>query len=223
MLLMIEKVKIWIKNEVTWKNIRKNIILISAIVTILTYAGITLYSKNDNSKQLSIYVIDTENNPKLVGEGIVNARLIESHRVYTSTIGNGGRVIFEEIGKENINDSVLIGIEASGWEIIGKKKFIFTGNPIHIRVGKESSLGIIKGFIKTRDGGNLIPNVHININSDTSIVSNPDGTFKVLLPKEYWVSENNIPYQLTFNKTGFKVTSESCYPNQEIEVRLTAE
>ena len=217
-----EKIQNYFKSLNPKKRITSLIFLLAAVATILTFF-VTIFptKKNVKSQQLTIYVHDLENNPALVSKGILNAQLIKSHRVFNSMIGDGGRVIFEEIGNENLGDSLVVGIEATGWEIIGNTKYVYSGKPILIKVREENSLGIIKGVIKTRNGEDLIPNVLININSDTSIVSKADGSFNVLLPRKYWVEKVSVPYKLTLKSDGYKVKSEYCYPNQETEIRLS--
>jgi len=217
---MIGKIRQWITMLLprAWQRIASLVLIGAALVTILSYFGIAPFPSNSKTVQLTIFIRDSDENPALIGEGMINVLLKRSHRNYYSSIGEGARVIFEEIGERNLGDSLVIGLNAKGWETVGQVRFIFTGDPIILRVSKDNSL---KGVIRTRNGDSLIPKVGISINSDTTIFSKEDGSFKVLLPKKYWVDTPNLPYNLTFKKDGYKVNTELCYPNTEVEIRLS--
>ncbi|MEE1961181.1 hypothetical protein V1387_00700 [Allomuricauda taeanensis] len=199
-----------------WKIIGRVAAVLTILGFILELFGII--NLVPDTYQLSVYVKDDENNPVLVGQGRINGHL--GNRPLNGTISDGGRVNFAEIVQSRKGDIIELGLEAEGWIIKGNKEFEFTGEPIVLLVEKNPNLGVIKGNVRNMDGSRFIPNVNITINSDTTIVSKPDGTFWTQLPKKFWVKSFKEPYNITIHKKGYKIKNELSYPNTETFVRL---
>ena len=101
-----------------------------------------------------------------------------------------------------------------------KNTFVFTGKPISITVKKDNSLGIIKGVIKSRDGQKFIQGAKVLINADTTIVTNENGIFKIVLPEKMRVKSLSESYKLTISKDGFKTVSHYFFPKTHAEFSI---
>lgn len=155
-----------------------------------------------NIPQLTIFVTDTKGNVILQHEGEINISI--GNRSLYETIGQNGRINFGDILPIYLGDSIQIGFKAEGWELAKpSNSFVFTGNPIKIMIKKDNSLGVIKGSVRTRDGQTFLPNALVRINSDTSILTNNLGNFKIILPEKMQIPKENHSYILTVSKAGY--------------------
>lgn len=169
--------------------------------------------------QLTVFVTDTKGNVVLENEGRLNIPL--GNRSLNEVIGANGSTIFPDITGDNKGDTIMIGLQAEGWEIVGDNTFVFTGEPIQLKVKKDDSLGIIKGIVKSRDGQEFIEGAKIMIGVDTTILSDKNGTFKIVLPESMRVKKETDGYKLTVSKDSYKTVTEYYYPNSsEAEIRL---
>lgn len=196
--------------------------ILIGIIGSIAFIGLFLYffpSEKQTALQLTVFVTDTKGNPVLENEGRLNIPL--GNRSLNEVIGANGRTNFADITKDNKGDSITIGLEAKGWELVEENTFIFTGKPIHLKVKKDNSLGTIQGVILSRDGQDFIAGAKIMINADTTILSDADGKFKVILPKHIWVKKHSEKYQLKISKEGYKTESKYYRPNDIDEIRLT--
>ncbi|NNF32806.1 MAG: carboxypeptidase regulatory-like domain-containing protein [Saprospiraceae bacterium] len=188
------------------------------IALILFQSGVFSKSGSDNL-QLTVFVQDEAGNPVLENEGKLNIPL--GNRALNSLIGPNGRTNFADITGDNVGDSIVIGLEAEGWEIVdGKNAFVFDGEPIKLTVMKDESLGIVKGVVKSRDGQEFIQGASVTIGADTVITTNASGVFNTTLPSHMRVTAESTPYNLTISAPGYKTTTQYYYPGQSTEIRL---
>ncbi len=163
------------------------------------------------------FIYQVEEVARCIQEGKLESNIIPLNE----TIGVNGRTNFPDITADNLGDTLNIGLEAEGWEIVDRNEiYVFDGEPITIRVRRNQSLGIIKGVVMSRDGQDFIANAEILVGADTLIYSNSFGQFKTVLPNSIRVADTSDFYKLTISKKGFKAKTEICYPNTFIEVRL---
>ncbi len=204
----------WKSKSIQWLGI------IGSLASIIALWFVFFPPKSDDSLQLTVFVVDSMGNASLEQEGELNIPL--RNRSLNAAIGENGRTNFADIPASLKGTNITIGLDAEGWEIVdGKNTFIFTGDPIHLVVKRDNSLGIIKGIIKTQNGQNFIEGATVLINSDTSIQTNKQGIFKIILPTEMQVKNLSTPYHLTFSKTGFITKTKQYFPNtSDMDIRL---
>ena len=189
------------------------------VVIIALFQFNLLGSAGSEKLQLTVFVQDENGNPVLANEGKLNIPL--GNRSLNSIIGPNGRTNFADITGDNVGDSITIGLDAQGWEVVnGKNKYLFNGEPITLVVTKDASLGIIKGVVKSRDGQEFIKDALISIGADTVINSNSAGIFNAILPTHMRVKSESTPYNLSISAPGYKTATQYYYPGQPIEIRL---
>lgn len=176
-----------------------------------------------SQRQLTVYVTDVNGNVVLEQEGEIHIPL--GNRPLNAQIGEDGRVNFGDILSEYVGQPIKIGLLADGWEIVGNKnEFVFTGEPIHVVVQRDNSLGTIKGSVRSRDGQQFLADAEIRINSDTVIYSDENGFFRVLLPPKMRIDDANRSYVLSVSKEGYKTKDAYYNPkSSEAEIRLEKE
>jgi len=170
--------------------------------------------------QLTIFVTDTKGNVVIENEGELNIPL--GNNALNAKIGEDGRTNFGDIPVSFKGEKITVGLNAKGWEIAdGQNTFIFTGKPIKLKVKRDDSLGIIKGVVKSRDGQTFISNALVRINTDTAILTDEFGVFKIVLPTQMQVKNENNSYLLTVTKDEYQTKTQYHYPNSsDAEVRL---
>jgi len=177
------------------------------------------FSNNRSHTQLTIFVMDIDHRVVLENEGRINIPL--GNRSLNETIGPNGRINFPDIPSCNIGDTIFIGLDAKGWELVGDKKFVFTGEPIHVIVKRDNSLGVINGVVKSRNGQVFIKDALVRINADTAVLTDEFGNFKIVLPKNMQVQNETDSYLLTISKKNFKTKTQLHFPNSsDAEIRL---
>lgn len=193
---------------------------IVSLVSLISALSIVLYfTYSQSSKQLTVFVTDTKGNVVLEHNGRINIPL--GNRSLNEIIGVNGRINFPDITKDNIGDTIFIGLDAKGWEIAdGKNTFVYNGDPIHLKVKMDNSLGIIKGVVKNRDGRGFIKGALVSINTDTAIWTDDLGIFKIVLPEHMQMKSTSRHYELTVSKEGYLTTSQYYFPNTHAEIRL---
>ncbi|PHN93389.1 hypothetical protein CSC80_10705 [Maribacter sp. 6B07] len=206
--------------KINWNNIFRVDAIIGIIIAIGTvFIWIRSCNEKPQIEQLTIFVTDTLGNSVLENQGRINIPL--GNRSLNETIGVNGRTNFPDITSNSIGDTLKIGLEAQGWEVVDKNKvFIFNGKPIILEVKRDESLGTIKGLVRSKSGESFIADASIYINADTLIYTNSNGQFKTVLPYWYRVSSISDYYNLTIKKSGFKSKTEIYYPNTMMEIRL---
>lgn len=210
--------------RISWNRANKIAIvftIIGSVFTFLECTGLThIISENKkDTNQLTIFVTDTLGNAVLENQGRLNIPL--GNRSLNEVIGVNGRTNFPDITANNLGETLKIGLDAEGWEIVDRNEIhVFNGEPITITVRRDQSLGIIKGVVMSRNGQHFIPDAEIYIGADTLIYSNSRGQFKTVLPNPIRVSKMSDLYKLTIHKQGFKTKTEICHPDSFTEVRL---
>ncbi len=172
------------------------------------------------SLQLTVFVTDARGNVALENEGRLNIPL--GNRSLNEIIGANGRANFPDITADNLGDTLRIGLEAEGWELAdNNSNFIFDGKPIHLTVKRDDSLGKVKGLVKSRDGQEFIAGALVLINTDTTILTDSLGIFRVTLPEEIRVKKHKDRYLLTVSKKGYQTTTEYYSPgSSDADIRL---
>ena len=208
---------------IIWKYITAAAVvvgLIAGLADIFNFVNIFSGNKSTEKLQLTVFVTDIQGNAVLENEGRLNIPL--GNRSLNEVIGANGRTNFPDITADNKGDTINIGLDAKGWELAeNKNKFIFTGEPIQLKVKKDNSLGIIKGIVKTRDGQDFISGATILINTDTTTTTNELGIFNVILPNKMRVKDDSQRYLLTATATGYITESQYYSPNSSnAEFRL---
>lgn len=169
--------------------------------------------------QLTVFVTDIDGNVVLEHKGVLNTSI--GNRPLRETIGEHGRTNFGDILSTYLGDTITIGFKAEGWEVIGgKNTFVFSGEPIQLKVKKDNRLGLIKGVVKTRDGQGFISAALIRINNDTTILTNELGIFKMVLPESMRVTNLSQQYELTISKEGYTTVTKYYPPKSNAEIRL---
>lgn len=209
------------KRPLLWKYLILTTLVLVALASLAQLLNIVqVWPQEPTSLQLTVFVTDTNGNPVLQQEGRLHIPM--GNRALNEVIGENGRTNFGDIALTNKRDSIVIGLEAEGWEIVGgKNSFEFTGEPIQLIVKRDNSLGTIKGVVKTRDGQAFIPNALVRINTDTLIRTDSFGVFKIILPPSMSVKRVEDRYLLTVSKTDYETTMQYYSPrSSDAEIRL---
>ena len=198
------------------------IIAFLAVVSVIILFWVFVPSNKSNEVlQLTIFITDTKGNVVLEHEGELNIRL--GNRSLNESVGEDGRINFPDIIPENNGDTIThIGLKAEGWELAaGQEFFVFEGKPIHLIVKRDKSLATIKGVVKSRDGQQFIADAQVRINNDTTILTDEQGIFKIVLPEEMQVTKSTDQYILTIEKGGYEVLVDYYSPrSSDAEIRL---
>lgn len=209
------------KRPILWKYLVLITLILVSLASIAQLLNIVqLWPQESAPLQLTIFVTDQKGNPVLQQEGRLNFQI--GNRAFNEVIGENGRTNFGDIALTTAGDSISIGLEAEGWEIVeGKNTFKFTGDPIQLVVKRDKSLSTIKGVVKSRDGQFFIADAIVRINTDTIIHTDTFGVFKVVLPSEMSVKQIQDQYLLTVTKDGYETTTQYYSPrSSDAEIRL---
>ncbi|MFK8010237.1 MAG: hypothetical protein AB8H03_28040 [Saprospiraceae bacterium] len=181
--------------------------MLGSIAEILNY--INIIPQSSSEKRLNIFVKDINGNVVLENEGELNIPI--GNRSLNSIIGNNGKTNFSDITSNNINDTILIGLNAKGWEIKDNKNiFVFTGAPITLIVERSKYLKQIKGIIKNRRGDKLLTNAHVLIDNEYATSTDSLGKFYFELNEDQ-VKERHL---LRIEKEGYNVKNTDYFPRK---------
>ena len=209
------------QRPILWKYlILVTLILVALASLAQLFNFVSLWPNPSRPLQLTIFVTDTQGNPALEQQGRLHIPL--GNRALNEIIGAKGRINFGDITLDNKGDSIMIGLEAEGWEIAnGKNTFKFTGEPIQLIVKRDKSLRTIKGIVKSRDGQSFISDALVRINTDTIIRTDEFGAFRVVLPPQMSVKQIEDRYLLTVSKEGYETITQYYAPkSSDAEIRL---
>ncbi len=210
------------KRPILWKYLILVTLLLIALTSLAQLLNIVqVWPRPSAPLQLTVFVTDTKGNPVLQQEGRLHIPM--GNRPLNEIIGEHGRTNFGDITPDNKGDSIVIGLEAEGWEIAdGKNTFEFTGAPLTLIVKRDNSLSTIKGVVKTRDGQSFIPDAVVRVNTDTMIRTDMFGVFKIVLPPHMSVTQAEDRYLLTVTKGGYETEMQYYSPrSSDAEIRLT--
>jgi len=193
---------------------------VGSLASIIGLLIVFLPLNSNDLLQLTVFVTDRKGNVVLQGEGKLNIPL--GNNALNAYIGENGRTNFGDISTSFKGEEITIGLEAKGWEIAdGQNTFTFTGKPIRLKVKRDNSLGIIKGVVKSRDGQTFISGALVRINTDTTILTDEFGVFKIVLPTQMQVENKNDGYLLTVTKDEYQTKTQYHFPNSsDAEVRI---
>lgn len=210
---------------IIWKYITAAAVIIGilgSLAEVFNLINIFPSKQPAEKHQLTVFVTDTKGNVVLEHEGELNTSI--GNRPMRETIGEDGRTNFGDILPEYLGDTITIGFKAEGWEIVDdKKNFVFSGAPIRLTVKKDEGLGTIKGVVRTRDGQGFISGALIRINTDTTVLTNNMGIFKIVLPEKMRVTSASESYDLIISKKGYKTIDRYYFPESNPEIRLEKE
>jgi hypothetical protein len=194
--------------------------ILGSLAEVLGFINVFPSVDRTEKYQLTVFVTDLEGNVVLEHSGELNTSI--GNRPMRETIGEDGRTNFGDILPDYLGDTLTIGFKAEGWELTNSNNsFVFDGNPISLKIKKDNSLGIIKGVVKTRDGQGFIHEAQVMINTDTIVLTDTNGIFKVTLPLSMRVNKVTDGYKLTISKEGFETNSQYFYPkSSDAEIRL---
>lgn len=209
-------------SKVIWKYVKTVAVIMGILggtAEVLNVLNLFPFNSSRNL-QLTVFVTDIKGNAVLEHEGKLNIPL--GNRSLNEVIGTNGRTNFSDITGDNKGDTIVIGLDAPGWEIVdGKNTFVFTGEPIHLKVKKDDTLGTIKGVVKSRDGQVFIEGALVQINTDTFAVTNKLGVFRIVLPEKMRIKSDLERYLLTVSKEGYETQNEYYSPlSSDAEFRL---
>jgi len=202
------------------KSIGYKIGIIGSIASIIALLLIFFPFKEENAPQLTVFIVDSNNNIVLEHKGELNTSI--GNRPMREMIGENGRTNFGDILPQYIGKTISIGFKAEGWDLINKNNtIVFDGEPIILKVQRDDSLGRIKGQVTTRDGQDFINKAEVMINMDTTLITDDKGIFEVILPIHMRIKDKSDGYKLTISKNGYKTRNQFFYPkSSEAEIRL---
>ena len=207
---------------VLWKYITAAAVVIGifgSLAEIFNFINLFPDHQQTEKHQLTIFVTDVNGNVVLAHSGELNTSI--GNRPMRETIGEDGRTNFGDILPEHLGDTITIGFHAEGWEIAdGNNSFVFTGKPIRLKIKKDDSLGIIKGVVKSKDGQEFIEGARVLINADTTVLTDAQGVFKLVLPSGMQVNSPSESYKLTITKDDFEAVSYYFFPKTHAEISL---
>jgi hypothetical protein len=204
-------------------------IIIIILIMIWTFGIIVIYlyysnegEETNGSSQLTVYVHGPDGKQDLILENTGTLIIDFGNDRRSPMIGENGRTNCGEIPEKFIGEKIGIGVVAEGYELLyPDSMYVMKGEPIYLAVKKDGSLGLIEGTIKSRDGQSVLSDVTVQIGSDTSIISNDYGGFKIQLPSKMTVMDEEAPYNLTVSHPDYEVQTKLYYPNSgAIEIRL---
>ncbi len=211
------------KSKAKNKEILKWIISIAliAVISFLVKRGLNeLFEKEEVEEihQLSVFVTDLQGNVVLEHTGEVNTSLGNSS--LRGTIGEDGRVNFDDLQKSYIGDTIQLGFKAEGWRLVNPDTtYVFTGDPIKLKIRRD--LGTIKGTVKNRRTGEYLKGAAVRINTDTIIYTDSSGVFKIDLPLKYQVPDLHHRYNLEASAAGYEPASQLFQPlSTPADIRL---
>lgn len=184
--------------------------IMGSLAEALNFIDIFPSQNSSTPLQLTVFVRDANGNVVLENQGRLNIPL--GNRSLNEIIGANGRTNFPDITADNRGDTILIGLDAEGWEIAdGVNTFIFTGEPIQLKVKRAKSLGRITGLIKDKNGLGLV-GATILIGTDTAVQTDNLGRFIGNMPEH----KIQTSYELTIQKEGYKSKSRTYVPNSNL-------
>lgn len=215
----VEKKKTVFKNKKELKWILS--IAIIAMISFLMKWGLNRLFGDEVAKeipQLTVFVTDTNGNVVLEHAGEVNTSL--GNRPLRETIGEDGRVNFDDLQKSYLGDTLQLGFKAEGWELVHPDTlYVFTGAPIRLYI--QRNLGVIKGTVRSRESGEYLAGAAIRINTDTIIYTDVDGIFNTKLPPKFQVPSVHQRYKLEVSAPGYESKSEYYQPlSTPADIRL---
>lgn len=172
---------------------------IGFVGSIASIIGLGLYflPKTEKVLQLTVFVVDDKGNVAIENEGRLNIPL--GNRSLNAPIGADGRTNFGDIPSNLVGDSITIGIDAEDWRVKnGANRFLFIDEPIQLVVENTFSTNILKGSVVEKETGLPIDNALLSINNDTTITSDENGAFRILLP-----TPEDEMYQIRVYKKGY--------------------
>ena len=224
LILFREVIRKNIFSKLTKKQSYVIIILFMLLVWSLSIFSIFQYNiYNSSSIQLTIIVHGAEGKQDIVLENTGRLIVDIGNERRTPMIGQDGVINFSEIqGKPS--QEIGIALDAPGYELINKEEqYKLDGKSIYISVKRDSRIGMISGIVKNRNGSILLKDALIMIGTDTTILTDTSGRFKITLPEKMFVPNIDLPYLLTVKKEGYKMKPVRYKAKSgDIEIRLNA-
>ncbi|HBH47882.1 MAG TPA: hypothetical protein DDX98_04545 [Bacteroidales bacterium] len=194
---------------------------IIAVFAFVTISSILKITRNDNTLQCTIYVTSITENDESVFKGEI---IIDfGHDRDIKEIGSDKSVIFNEIPNKFKGEKINIKTNISGYDLVNpEEEFIFTGDPIYLKIRKEIKLGNIKGYVIDEFSNDYLVNVKIMVESDTIIYTDSSGRYNAMLPETMYPINDRDYYILRISKDGYITERKRYFPlsgKQEIRLR----
>ena len=111
------------KRPILWKYLVLTTLILVSLASLGQLLNIVqLWPQASTPLQLTVFVTDLKGNPVLQQEGRLHIPI--GNRALNEVIGENGRTNFGDIALATAGDSISIGLEAEGWEIVdGKNSF----------------------------------------------------------------------------------------------------
>lgn len=185
--------------------------LLMALLGTLLYFALQPYDASiflQEDKELHL----SQNYPKFEGGELI---MIVGNKEERKQVLPKVEAVFKQLPINSKGDRVFIRLNSKNWKL--NTDSIILGKTIDISIVPDGSLSKITGNITT-ENNNPIDSVEIAIDNDTTITSNKNGIFNIVLPFKF----QKETYSLKFSKKGFKTKSEFYYPksgNIDIEMK----
>ncbi|HLF65697.1 MAG TPA: caspase family protein [Saprospiraceae bacterium] len=209
-----------------WSKRTMKMIAIIGIGTSLIALWLVFFPpKSPDAMQLTVFVTDKAGNVVLENEGRLNIPL--GNRSLNAVIGAEGRTHFPDIAGEYKGDTIEIALDAEGWVIavdamdrnqfVHNNLFVFTGEPLHLKVERDPILRQVRGSVKSIVEGGFLKGAIVLINNEFSVETDSMGFFDFMIP-EAQISDR---YNLSIQKEGYETKSLYYYPaTGAVDIRL---
>lgn len=185
--------------------IQRHKVVLGLIFFCLIVFLITFIVGRYEALDLTVYVHGPEGKQQIILENRGKLIIDFDNDRRVAMIGENGRTNFEEIPTRFNRLEVEIGFEEKGYELINPgKKYLINGSAIYIGIKKDNSLGIVSGYVRSEKENRLLQGAEVFIGSDTSILTDNTGFFRILLPQQMRVIDSNTPYRILVRYKGIE-------------------
>ena len=138
--------------------------------------------------------------------------VVVNNEVKESQVLANGEVIFKQLPYTTKGEKVAIRLDNPHWKT--QQDSIELNKSVRLTIVPNGSLGVFRGQVRQEGSAIAIPFVSIQIDTDTTITTDAQGVFNVVLPPKMQKEQ----YRLRFSKLGFEPKdtyqdSSNYYPN----------
>lgn len=124
--------------------------------------------------------------------------LFINNEVKESQVLDNGEVVFKQLPYTTKGEKMAVKLANPYWKT--EQDSIEMGKTIHLSIVPNGSLGVFRGQVRQEGSAIAIPNVSIQIDTDTALTTDAQGVFNVVLPPKMQKEQ----YRLRFSKPGFE-------------------
>lgn len=124
--------------------------------------------------------------------------VVVNNEVKESQVLANGEVIFKQLPYTTKGEKVAIQLENPHWKT--QQDSIELDKSVRLAIVPNGSLGVFRGQVRQEGSAIAIPNVSIQIDTDTTLTTDAQGVFNVVLPPKMQKEQ----YRLRFSKSGFE-------------------